>query len=335
MKALLLGVGLSALIGCHQAMDQSSSSAKTVGAEARAVVDAAIAAHGGHAALEAASTWVAEIRRHQRGDSYVVTSYYMPGMVRMESDLGNGERSADVIGDPHCWGMQAPVSLPCSPETRENDRPRVIMEMASQLWPLVGEDWLLLGAETVEKGGDRVELVTAHYLPRDTEVQLTFDGATHMLRSMSVRGIKEGVEGKHLHTYSHYQEYCGVKMPARNEKSFEGSVWVAEEVLELSCRPLEESLFVRPPQIAEGTIVLGDGVLSIFTLQVYDEGTSTLEEKLRAQAMKRNLRPTGPLRFVKYDNDGMGLTGELVVELQLPVEDIEDEAAILGEVEGD
>ena len=366
---------------------------------AHLVVDAAISAHGGHEALEAASTWVAEIRRYQRGSSYVLTNYYRPGMVRLEQDLGNGEKSADVIGDPHCWGMHGPVSIPCSPETRENDRPRVIMEMASQLWPLKGEDWVLLGAGEVATGDERMDKVTARYMPRDTRVEFVFDGATRMLRSISVEGIKGGVLGTHLHIYSDYEDYCGVKMPSHNVKSFEGEVWVEEDVLAVSCRPVEEGLFIRPPQVAEGTIVDGhadpatlvcapddhqasslsaaedelhaaiggkrlsvigplqrlifdDGraqacvpvksasfgddeylvvkpqpeadVLSIFSLQAYDEGSSELADELRAEAMRRNLRPSGPMRLLQYDNDGMGLSGELVVELQLPVDRIAD-----------
>jgi len=282
-------------------------------------MDAAIEAHGGYEALRAASTWVAEVRRFQRGDSYVVTSYYRPGMVRMEQDLGDGERSADVIGDPHCWGMSGPASIPCSPETRENDRPRVVMEMAAQLWLLKGDDWLLLGAEVSDLDGESVDLVTARYLPRDSEARFVLDGETHLLRSISVDGLKEGVLGTHLHTYSEYEEQCGVMMASHNEKSFEGATWVAEDVLQLTCQPVDEELFVRPPQVAEGTIVASAELLSLYSLEPYDESSSALAERLRAEAATRNLTPTGPIRVERYNNDGMGPTGELVVELQLPV----------------
>jgi len=60
-------------------------------------------------------------------------------------------------------------------------------------------------------------------------------------------------------------------------------------------------------------------LLSIFSLQDYD-GSSSLVDRLRAEAQRRNLVSTGPVRLERYDHDGMGLTGELVVELQLPVE---------------
>jgi hypothetical protein len=65
-------------------------------------------------------------------------------------------------------------------------------------------------------------------------------------------------------------------------------------------------------------------MLSIFSLQAYDEDSSTLAEKLRAEAIKRSLRPNGPVRRIQYDRDGMGPTGELVIELQLPVVGIDD-----------
>ena len=44
-----------------------------------------------------------------------------------------------------------------------------------------------------------------------------------------------------------------------------------------------------------------------------------LEEPLRAEAARRGLEVGGPLRVERYDNDGMGPTGELVIELQLPI----------------
>jgi hypothetical protein len=198
------------------------------------------------------------------------------------------------------------------------------MEIAAQLWPLKVEDWVLLGATSVVVQSDHLDIVTARYLPRDTEAEFAFDGVTHMLRSISVAGVKGGILGTHLHIFSDYQEYCGVKMPAHNEKSFEGETWVVEDVLELACTPVEEGLFIRPPQVAEGAFVESPDMLSIFSLQAYDEDSSTLAEKLRAEAIKRSLRPNGPVRRIQYDRDGMGPTGELVIELQLPVVGIDD-----------
>ncbi len=299
---------------------QVQGCAETADSEPRSIVETAIEAHGGMAPLEAAATWVAEVRRHQRGESYVVTARYRPGMVRLESDLGGGERSADVIGHPHCWGMIGPASFPCSAETRENDRPRVVMEMAAQLWPLVGEDWTL-DAATVSPTGGRV--VRATYLPLDTEALLTFDAESHLLSRIEVDGVKEGVLGTHRHDYSAYEERCGVRMPMHNEKSFEGETWVAEDLLAIRCEPVDEALFVRPAQVEEGTIVLrreGEALLlSLFSLEPVDERLASLEDGLRSEATRRGLEITGPLAVERYDNDGMGPTGELVLELQLPV----------------
>ena len=299
--------------------------------EARRLVEAAIEAHGGLEPLRTASEWVAEIRRHQRGESYVVTARYRPGMVRLEVDLGAGERSADVIGHPHCWGMIGPASFPCSSETRENDRPRVVMEMAAQLWPLLGDGWRLDEA-IVHAEGDRV--VRATYLPLDTEALLTFDDPSLLLRRIESDGVKEGVLGTHRHDYSVYEERCGVRMPMRNEKSFEGEIWVAEEILEIHCQPVDEALFVRPPQVTEGAIVLRregeDRVLSLFTLKALGERAASLEEALRAEAAKRSLEVSGPLRIERYDHDGMGPTGELVIELQLPIVEMDQPESSTG-----
>ena len=397
VKTHLFSTALFFVIACGNQEASTSSGVEastTESDEAQAIVDAAIAAHGGFDKLKAASTWVAEIRRFQRGGSYELTNYYRPGMVRLEQDLGDGEKSADVIGDPHCWGRMGPASFPCSPETRENDRPRVIMEMAAQLWPLKSEAWVIEDASTADQEGVSFDLVTARYLPRDTVTRFTFDAATHLLESIAVEGVKAGVLGTHQHLYSDYKEYCGVLMPSHNIKSFEGDIWVEEDVIKLDCRPVPESLFERPPQVTEGTIVEGrtdpstvvcrefdpstisleeadkellsviadkgldvvgsshrqipqDGktricapvetdlhgetrsliveslpeteILSIFSLHPYDS-SSLLVDALLAEAGNKNLKPSGPLRLMQYDHDGMGPTGELVVELQLPVE---------------
>ena len=396
-RTVMICLLISVLFACNQRESPGSPTPEdsaTSSDLALGLVDAAIAAHGGLDKLKAASTWVAQIRRYQRGNSYVMKNYYRPGMVRLAQDLGDGNESADVIGDPHCWGMRGPVSIPCSPETRENDRPRVIMEIAVQLWPLREEEWVLTSAASQSIDGVRFDTVTARYLPRDTVAEFKFDPDTHLLHSISVRGVKEGVNGTHVHKFSEYKEYCGVQMPSHNEKSFEGDVWVAEDLLELECQPVQESLFLRPQQVAAGAFsaghadstwlactpestaisslpeqqerlhtaistnelrlggpthsqILEDGtirscapveadaareyeglvtelspdtdLLSIFSLQAYD-ASSSLVDRLRAEVQKRNLISTGPVRLVRYDNDGMGLTGELVVELQLPVE---------------
>ena len=395
--ALMMCCLISVSFACNRHEAPASPAAQesaTSSEEALGVVDVAIAAHGGLEKLTAAATWVAQIRRHQRGDSYVMKSYYRPGMVRLAQDLGDGNESADVIGDPHCWGMQDPVSIPCSPETRENDRPRVIMEIAVQLWPLRKKEWVLISTASQSLHGRRFDSVAARYLPRDTVAEFLFDPDTHLLHSISVQGVKEGVYGTHVHTFSEYKEFCGVLMPSHNEKLFEGDVWVAEDVLDLECQPVQESLFLRPQQVAEGALsaghadstwlvctpdsiaisslpeqqerlhaaisknelrptgptlshILEDGtlqscapleadaareyeglvskllpdteLLSIFSLQDYD-GSPSLVDQLRNEVQRRNLVSTGPIRMVRYDNDGMGLTGELVVELQLSVE---------------
>jgi hypothetical protein len=383
-----LAILLFVVVGC------SGKSSESDPVDASDILNTAIVAHGGTDALRAASTWKAEIRRHQRGSSYVMTNYYRPGMVRLEQDSGDGRRSADVIGDPHCWGMAGVVSIPCSSETRENDRPRVIMEMAVQMWPLLQQPWELRSASTREEAGRTLDIVEAFYAPRNTLVELAFDGETHLLNSMSVSGIKRGVVGRHLHVYSDYVERCGVKMPAHNIKSFEGEVWVAEDVLELQCIPVDESLFTRPTQVSdEFTLLMGlsdtllvcvnqavpaettqvsqdnlagavldnglaavddpgeylfeDGMaklcipvqdiddlavpglsthqivegkaLSIYALGGIDGRKDSIIQKLGAAAEELGYELEWPIRMTTFDNDGMGLTGEVVVELSAPI----------------
>lgn len=357
-KLIIFGL-LIAVAACEQPDDSQQ------------LLDNVLEAHGGYEQLEAASTWVAEVRRYQRGDSYELRNYYRPGMVRLESDLGNGERSADVIGHPHCWGKNGPMTFPCSAETRENDRPRIVMEMAAQLWPLRGEDWSLLSTSVATVNGVQLDTLATRYEPLDSATTLRFWQDTGLLHSISIDGIKGGRSGTHTHVYSKFEERCGVQMPTHNIKSFEGDVWVEEDILQLECIDVEESMFVRPEQVAEGyvderhgeeqtltcvadpsvniggfvqrhieqdgrlmfctnaggeTTGVADAVtlaastqLSIYSLVSSPERLSEMIDALREEASARNYELNWPVRVMTYDNDGMGLTGETVVEATVSV----------------
>ena len=335
------------------------------------LLDHAISAHGGYEKLQLAANWVAEVRRYQRGDSYELTNYYQPGMVRLESDLGNGERSADVIGHPHCWGKNGPIIIVCSAETRENDRPRVVMEMAAQLWPLRGDDWRLLSTAAENVDGIELDTLHAHYKPLNSLAVLRFDAEIGLLHSISIDGIKGGRAGTHTHVYSNYEERCGVLMPTHNVKSFEGDIWVEEDILQMECVDVAESLFVRPEQVADGFIdertadeqslvcveqtevemeglvqrhiaedgsmstclfsddesaVVGDAIslpasrqLSIYGFESSAENVTQMITALQDEATTRHYELRWPIRVITYDNDGMGPTGETVVEVTVAV----------------
>lgn len=374
----------------------TSPNGESARSDAKQILDRAIAAHGGVNALRDASTWKAEIRRHQRGSSYVMTNYYRPGMVRLEQDQGEGQRSADVIGDPHCWGMAGVVSMACSPETRENDRPRVIMEMAMQLWPLLQAPWELRSASRREESEQSYDVVETYYAPRQSTVELSFDSDTHLLSRIAVSGIRRGVEGQHMHVYSDFVERCGVQMPSHNVKSFEGEVWVEEDVLELQCIPVDESMFERPPQVTDGSIletrnsdallvcsgdagptgisrdsntdlestivaaglvvvgpaneflnktgssqlcmpiqesnipqgadlatlrITGGRTLSIYAVNGIENRQNILIQTLLDAVVELGEVPDWPIRMTTFDNDGMGLTGEVIVELSVGMSD--------------
>lgn len=346
---------------------------------ARQILERAIAAHGGYDALRAASTWTGEVRRFQRGGHYEMTNIYRPGMIRLEQDMPDGGRSADVIGHPHCWGKHGPFSLPCSPETRENDRPRVVMEMAAQLWTVLENDWQI-NDRSVRTSSDGLNTFVARYLPLNTDVTFGFDSVSNLLSYMTVDGTKDGVYGTHRHEYSNFRERCGALMPFGNVKSFEGEEWVREEFLSLRCEPVEESLFVRPAQVengftrsgsiesatvacsesafptdetieqigpglqliestghrehcvpvSSGSVAAVDGVsirhletreaVEAYFVNESEADYSRLLQPARQFAAKNGQELGWPLVLHQFDNDGMGLTGEIVIVLAAPVE---------------
>jgi len=84
------------------------------------------------------------------------------------------------------------------------------------------------------------------------------------------------------------------------------------------CLPVDTNLNTTNGSITLNSLPETD-ILSIFSLSAFDENAHTLLKSLLTEAKKRGLDQTGPARLYQYDNDGMGLTGELVIELQLPV----------------
>jgi len=337
--------------------------------ESQQLLDSVLQAHGGYENLRAASTWVAEVRRYQRGSSYKLRNYYRPGMVRLETDLGNGERSADVIGHPHCWGKNGPMTFPCSAETRENDRPRVVMEMAAQLWPLRGENWSLLSTSVEIVDGVPLDALHTRYEPLNSAAVLRFKQDSGIMHSISIDGIKGGRKGTHTHVYSEFTEQCGVLMPMHNVKSFEGDIWVEEDILQIECIEVAESMFLRPEQVADGYVddrygegqllscadELGAGIegivqrlierdgseqfctsagadaatkvvtlpesrqLSVYYIEPSSGRLNSVVDALQLEARARDLDVQWPVRVMTYDNDGMGLTGEVVVEATVAV----------------
>ncbi|MCP4048158.1 MAG: hypothetical protein GY732_19455 [Gammaproteobacteria bacterium] len=278
---LIAFLSLSVVYSCEKKVaDELNSPGGN--AAALQLLEFAIEAHGGYDKLESAATWKAEVRRFQGASSYVLTQYYRPGMVRLESDLGDGKFSADVIGHPHCWGSSAPVSFSCSAETRENDRPRVIMEMASQLWTMKGADWKLLRATDVLNDGKQYKQLSAHYIPLATDIRMYIDSDTNLLHSIEVEGVKAGVSGIHKHLYSQFKKNCGVLMPFHNIKSFNGDVWVAEDILGLECIPMSEELFVQPEQVEEGYF-LEETPAPLTLMCAQNDGVSFPESDAREQ----------------------------------------------------
>ncbi len=149
-------------------------------------------------------------------------------------------------------------------------------------------------------------------------------------------------------------------MAAHNVKSFNGDIWVEENILSLRCKNVEEAFFSSPAQVATGTLAVrmveqatmscvripgagdevcftpgswapaeADGAVEqllpasrvISSYRLADVATNLPAEKLRMldHARSLELQRAGPIRLIKHDRDGMGLTDEVIYELQLPV----------------
>jgi effector-binding domain-containing protein len=223
---------------------------------ADAILDAAIAAAGGLAKIEAASSWTSRSKGVYMGMPYESKNTYKGGLVRMDVTM-SGEPMSMVMGDDPCWMAIGPVVQPCSAEERRMNAMMSAMGEAMLLAPLKRPGWELR-SRSGEAGGRPADVIAVRNTAVGASGELYFDPESHRLVEARYPATMHGQEAEVAVTLSQYKDLCGVQTFSKSVSTFGGAPYVEEEVLEMTCAPVDDAAFAAPPQVADGTAVEKD-----------------------------------------------------------------------------
>lgn len=258
------------------------------------ILDAAIEAAGGLEKIEAASSWVSRSKGVYMGLPYESRNTYKDGLVRMEITMA-GEQTTMVMGDDPCWMTSGPVILPCSTEDRAINRAMGAMGEATRLAPLKRPGWEMTARRT-DVDGRSCDVFDVRNATAGAEGVLILDAETHVVVRSMYMATMHGREAEVVVVPSENKELCGVQMPSKIVTTFGGTPWVEEELLELSCGPVDDAAFAEPPQVADGTVVVRDApvaVVGCVVMQGPYDGMGAAFGKLMGLLGAAGLAPAG------------------------------------------
>ncbi|MBW2523468.1 MAG: GyrI-like domain-containing protein [Deltaproteobacteria bacterium] len=221
---------------------------------AQELLDQAIAAAGGVAKLEAASSYRCKARMTMLGLTMDTTMQYKAGRVRTDATSPLGFPFARVEAVDDCWLQRGPAVIPCMPDGTQNSAKLQQLIRLAQLWPLKKGEGGQLTADTIVRDGK--ELDALHVKSPELEGTLLFDEQTHLVAGVEFEASFMGMKGKFEGVFSEHEPHCGVPMPTRWQASFGGRQFVDEKMSDLECGPLDDAIFARPKQVADGTVAL-------------------------------------------------------------------------------
>lgn len=197
-------------------------------ASAEAMVDKAIQAHGGAAALERARVVV-------RTSSGTITVNAMdtpftselttdlPDRYRLSVQLGPQKTALlTVINGKKGWHVNGGMTLEMSPDGVAEAREEGYVLHASSLVPLRNDKGCTLKVMPEEKHqGKAVTVVKASVKGRD-DILFSFDKETNLLMKMSRKTAFGGLTADKEYVFDNYKEFNGAKLPTRMQELLNG-----------------------------------------------------------------------------------------------------------------
>ena len=191
--------------------------------------------------------WTGKTKGKYMGMPYTAANIGKQGVMRMDVEMPGGEKMPMVHGVDHCWSMSGPVVIPCCEESKAQARTAAAMDMAAKIGPLKRQPgWVM------EAGENSLKVKNEEY---GAEGTLTFDPETKLIAGMAYKGKMHKQEGEFKVKYSDHKDVCGLKFPGKWEISFAGKPWLTEEIVEVTCGPVDDKVFEQPEQVANGTFV--------------------------------------------------------------------------------
>lgn len=235
----------------EQPPSQPTKKAKT---PAQLLLDTAIEATGGLEKLKAASSFTGKSHITMMGVPREATIWYKAGRWRMDYTAVLGFPYTRMEGRDDCWEKRGWPVIPCAPEMRKFVSKFQSLFRASFLWPLKEEPGWTLALGTAKQGDKERDALNLKH--GEHEGTLLLDKTSHLVVGMKMEARFMGMEGLVEAMFSEHEEHCGVQMPMHAKNFFKGQLFVEEKVAEITCGPVDDKLFERPPQIKDGTVVL-------------------------------------------------------------------------------
>lgn len=258
--------------------------------EVAGIIDAAITAMGGEEKLKAVEGWTAKSKGTYAGQPFTSTDTGKPGVMRMDIEMPGGEKMPMVHGLDRCWSQSGPVVIPCCEAGQKHARTMAAMDMAMRLLPLKTQP----GWE-IEAGENSLKVKNEEY---GAEGTLTFDPESKLIAGMTYKGTMNKQEGEIKVKYSGHKDVCGIKYPGKLEVSFAGKPWMTEEIVEVTCGPVDDGLFEPPEQVADGTFVektTPPMAAACITHKGPHEKLNDSVGKLMGMLGKQKMAPMGPM----------------------------------------
>jgi outer membrane lipoprotein-sorting protein len=250
MRKPLFGATVVAMMLCAAARADDQ-------AEAKAILDAGIKAHGGEAALSKFVGMYFKVKGTAYDEDKKKTPLSYEWFIQGEDkertvslDEDNKVTEVEVVNGKEGWvkeGDQASENL--SSEQLESRREIIYLNWATMLVPSKVEGFRLsLLDETTVAGRKAVGILVSH--DKHGPLKLYFDKETHLLvkYERKFKNVEVGKEFEEECVYSDYKDVQETKQPVKIEVSWNGMKLCDLQISEmkLSEKPLDEKLFTKP-----------------------------------------------------------------------------------------
>ena len=225
-------------------------------ADARAILDEAIKAHGGEAALGKFVAMYYKVKGTEfDGDMKTPLSFewFFQGddkETTISYDENDKVTDVEVVNGKEGWTKDASrVTEPMAKEQVEFQQELIYLNWATMFVPLKAKGFRLsLAGETDVAGRKAVGILVSH--DKHSPVTLYFDKETHLLAKYG-RKFKEPDSGKEINeecVFSDYHAAQDTKQPFKAETFWDGVKANESRIVEMKLydKPLDEKLFSKP-----------------------------------------------------------------------------------------
>ncbi len=188
-------------------------------AEARAIVESAVKAHGGKAALVKAATFqrTGSGAVHLPGSKQTFTDVIvaqLPDRVRITVELEGGLKVTTVLDGKTGWKGLPGRSVPLPAESVAELQEEAYVQWIATLAPLLGDAFTLSPAGEAERNGKKcVGVQVAHKGHHDA--YLWFDRESKLLQAIDKETVEGGVKLRKRYQFTDHKDFGGVKVATK------------------------------------------------------------------------------------------------------------------------